>query len=219
MVRRLSLRGRRPIRPAVDVEYTAAHTAEHADEVYRLWSASIGESSAPPMQLDRWGPGLPVLVDSAGEPVDPGNAEEVRRVAMAVGLELDEESMASALELTPAEPGSAIRAAVDIIAQQPPDGGATLAVLGGAAVGFVAWSVRDHPYLFGRSGAIDMLFVEPEYRRRGIGRGLAYQARDELRIRGVHSIAVETPDDDRPARRFWRQIGWPEYAVLGYYYE
>lgn len=222
----------RPSTSTIDpgaVTVRPAATESDAKVVYRLWSESSGEHNEP-VQLDRWGPGLPVLVDAAGQPVDPADTAAVSAVSSSLRERLDGTPGAAGdaaaaggsaedFELTPSEPGSAVRQAAAVLVTRPPDGGALIARAGDEDFGVVIWSVVTHPFLSGSGGSIELVYVRPPFRRAGVGTRLVHAARDELRARGVHSFQIEVPMERTVARRFWRAIGWREYSVVGYQYD
>jgi GNAT superfamily N-acetyltransferase len=176
-------------------------TLASIEAAYDLWCAYISESSEA-IQLDRWGPGMPVLMP-----------REDAAAAEAVDL----------YELTPAEPSQLVRRALEMIALQKGCGG-FLAFRSEAAVGFVTYSVSIDPYAAaddspGDSGTIDALYVDPGHRDQGVGRLLVSAGLDELRRLGIHTFAAETPLEFRDARRFWRAVGWQEFKVVSYLFE
>ena len=172
-------------------------TTELTDTAYDLWCAFVGESSEA-IQLDRWGPGLPVLMPSAGMSSGQASPDDY--------------------ELTPVEPSQAVRQALDAVATREGCGG-FIAFRDDAAIGFLVYSVAAHPPFPGQAGVIEALYVCPPYRGAGAGRALVTAALGELRRLGIHTFSVETPLDNAAARCFWRRVGWQEFTAVSYLYE
>jgi len=57
-------------------------------------------------------------------------------------------------------------------------------------------------------GAIDLAFVEPAYRRRGILRELETDASAHLRGIGCHTVELRVDAGNGPARAAWRDLGY-----------
>ena len=72
-----------------------------------------------------------------------------------------------------------------------------VAVADGRAVGFVAVAVNA---FHERMGWIDIVGVDPDYQRRGIGSRLTEVAVDHLRGRGMDVVVVETGGDPEIGR-------------------
>ncbi|GAA2811007.1 GNAT family N-acetyltransferase [Saccharopolyspora taberi] len=65
-------------------------------------------------------------------------------------------------------------------------------------------------------GLVEQVVVRPGRRRRGLGRGLAVTAVDELRERGARLVAAHS-DESRPAERFAEACGFEAaYPVTAY---
>ena len=79
------------------------------------------------------------------------------------------------------------------------------------AVGHAVLSVRytmEHGSL---SGYVDDLFVEPEYRRRGVARALLSALFEECRARGCKSVQVEVGQSNVAARELYTEFGLAPY--------
>lgn len=55
---------------------------------------------------------------------------------------------------------------------------------------------------------ISMLFVSKKYHRRGIGRFAVSYAEDFIKNRGFSSVAIQTTDDNTPARNLYEKCGY-----------
>ena len=64
-----------------------------------------------------------------------------------------------------------------------------------------------------------LLAVEPSRRRRGLGRGLVRWLEKIARAGGIASIQLELRARNHGARRFYRQLGYEEVALLRGYYQ
>jgi ribosomal protein S18 acetylase RimI-like enzyme len=76
-----------------------------------------------------------------------------------------------------------------------------------AAVGHAVLTVRYTMEHGAPSGYIDDLFVQPEFRRRGIARALLAELFEECRRRGCKSMYVEVGDRNAPAIELYRRFG------------
>lgn len=92
---------------------------------------------------------------------------------------------------------------------------AVIAQVGDDVIGYVAAFVMERPpiHLHRKLGFIEGLFVKPEFRRKGIGRGLCEKALSmlqEYKIALVHlTVASKNPD----ATKFWRKLGFEDLMV------
>jgi GNAT superfamily N-acetyltransferase len=85
---------------------------------------------------------------------------------------------------------------------------------GGEVVGFVNFTVRRTALHAGPSGLIDELVVRSSLRGSGVGRSLVMAAADTCRRLGCAELEVSTEKTNAAARRFYRQCGFDEDAVL-----
>src|SRR5215207_2407480 len=81
-------------------------------------------------------------------------------------------------------------------------GSSPLAALDGAPAGFALLGVR------GADGWIGGMGVVPEARRRGLGRALMEAAVEAARGRGVRVLRLEVLEQNEPAARLYRQLGF-----------
>jgi ribosomal protein S18 acetylase RimI-like enzyme len=88
-----------------------------------------------------------------------------------------------------------------------------LAVVEGEAAGFA--SLRLVPYLSDDVPRAELteLYVEPVYRRRGIGRALVQQAEVLAIERGATELILLTGLNNQDAQAFYRRLGYREAAL------
>ena len=60
----------------------------------------------------------------------------------------------------------------------------------------------------GRRGYLQHLAVAPSHRRRGVGRALAEQAVEALRVLGIAKCHLMVREENAQARAFWERLGW-----------
>lgn len=65
-----------------------------------------------------------------------------------------------------------------------------------------------------RYAHIFLLYVMPEHRRRGIGKGLMRQAEDWARARGDRQIGLQVFQDNQPALNLYHQLGYQTQSLL-----
>jgi ribosomal protein S18 acetylase RimI-like enzyme len=94
-----------------------------------------------------------------------------------------------------------------------------VADVGGAPVGFVAvvhhGPADDEPC----SGEIEMIAVDPQHQRRGVGRQLIDHALDHMRRAGLRLAVVATGGDPghAPARAAYENAGFTALPLVRYY--
>lgn len=90
-----------------------------------------------------------------------------------------------------------------------------VAELDGAVAGFVAVHIDTGAGI----GEIDMVAVDPDYQRRGIGLLLTQHARAVIRAAGVPVAVVETGGDPghAPARRLYERAGFTQLPIARYF--
>jgi GNAT superfamily N-acetyltransferase len=91
-----------------------------------------------------------------------------------------------------------------------------VAVIGGRPVGFVAVALN---VFHERMGAIDIIGVDPDHQRRGIGSRLIEFAADHMRSRGMDIAVVETGGDEghQPARAAYEEAGFTLLPIARYF--
>lgn len=81
-------------------------------------------------------------------------------------------------------------------------------------VGFVTFTVERTGFEQGVTrGIVENLYVAPEYRDDGVGTALLEAAEDDLRERGVDTIALEAMADNHAGREFYRANGYQPHRV------
>ncbi len=86
--------------------------------------------------------------------------------------------------------------------------------IGGKLVGYLICTMR-----WGGVGHILSIAVDPQYRRRGIGRALILKALERLRGRGATAVRLEARKSNTGARAFYASLGFREERELPHYYE
>ena len=91
-----------------------------------------------------------------------------------------------------------------------------VAVVDGRPVGFVAVALNAYHE---RMGAIEIIGVDPDFQRRGIGEQLTAFATDHLRSRGMDIAVVETGGDPghAPARALYEEVGFTLLPIARYF--
>jgi GNAT superfamily N-acetyltransferase len=91
-----------------------------------------------------------------------------------------------------------------------------VADIAGTVAGFSAVVIRDDDP---RTGEIDMLAVDPDHQRHGVGAALIAHAVDHLRGAGVVLVDVATGGDPghAPARRAYAKAGFTPLPLVRYY--
>ena len=91
-----------------------------------------------------------------------------------------------------------------------------VAEVAGTVVGFSAVVIRDDDP---RSGELDMLAVDPDHQRQGVGTALITHSVDYLRRAGVVVVDVATGGDEghAPARHAYAKAGFTPLPLVRYY--
>jgi ribosomal protein S18 acetylase RimI-like enzyme len=79
----------------------------------------------------------------------------------------------------------------------------------------VGYIVLTFGYSFeyhGRDSFIDELYIEPEYRRQGIGRRAMQFVEERARELGVNAIHLEVDHGNDPAAELYRRAGYVDHA-------
>ncbi len=74
--------------------------------------------------------------------------------------------------------------------------------------GFILFGVENHRFLPRKSGVIYELYIEPEFRKRGLAREAAMQAVQVLRHQSVSKIQLDVVKDNTAAKFFWESLGF-----------
>jgi ribosomal protein S18 acetylase RimI-like enzyme len=84
--------------------------------------------------------------------------------------------------------------------------------------GFVLFGLEAHRFLPRVNGMIYEVYVEPEFRRRGIAQIVAHQAIRELQSKSPAKIQLEVMEGNRAATALWESLGFRKVSaryVLG----
>jgi ribosomal protein S18 acetylase RimI-like enzyme len=80
-------------------------------------------------------------------------------------------------------------------------------------VGFILFGVEMHRFLPRKFGMIYELYVDPDYRRKGIGRRAAELAIIEMKKGQVQKIQLEVMLGNDKAAEMWRKLGFSGVSV------
>lgn len=84
----------------------------------------------------------------------------------------------------------------------------------GSIVGFVTFTVEQGRYAqTATTGVVENLYVEPEFRDRGIGSALLATAEERLGEAGATVITIEAMADNDAARAFYARHGYTPHRV------
>jgi ribosomal protein S18 acetylase RimI-like enzyme len=90
-----------------------------------------------------------------------------------------------------------------------------VAAAGDRTVGFVSGELRQgSPTFLPKTWAsVDDVFVEPEYRNRGMGRALLQSVRAWAQERGADGISLQVAAANARGRKFYEDLGFREISV------
>jgi GNAT superfamily N-acetyltransferase len=90
-----------------------------------------------------------------------------------------------------------------------------VAAAGDRTVGFISGELRQgSPTFLPRTWAsVDDVFVEPEYRNRGMGSALLQSVRDWAQERGADGISLQVAAANARGRKFYEDLGFREISV------
>ncbi|MEX2458210.1 MAG: GNAT family N-acetyltransferase [Actinomycetota bacterium] len=78
----------------------------------------------------------------------------------------------------------------------------------GSVIGFVALGPARDPSPAPNAGEVYAIYVEPDLRRRGVGRALLAHATGTFRSQGFGTGTLWVLRDNEPTRRFYEAMGW-----------
>ena len=90
-----------------------------------------------------------------------------------------------------------------------------VAELSGKIIGFILGDVRGWEYAQPAGGWIDIMGVDPDYRRQGVGRKLVLAFVDECHSRGMRTHIILRDDDER-LRRFFASVDFKRGGLTEY---
>ena len=79
-------------------------------------------------------------------------------------------------------------------------------------VGYIVLTFGYSFEFHGRDSFIDELYIEPKYRRQGIGRRAMEFVEERARELGVHAIHLEVDQGNDPAAELYRRAGYDDHA-------
>lgn len=107
---------------------------------------------------------------------------------------------------------SAVRAALEMFLGQPQLGRMWVLWEGDEAVGYIVLTLSFSFEFRGRDAFIDELYIEPGYRRRGLGRMAVDFAERHARDLEVNAVHLEVDHGNDPARELYRRIGYADHG-------
>lgn len=69
----------------------------------------------------------------------------------------------------------------------------------------------------GRRGCLYHVCVDPEYRRRGIGKSMVVLCMQQLKKENISKVSLIAFSENDIGNAFWHTIGWTERLDLNYY--
>lgn len=121
-------------------------------------------------------------------------------------------------ELAEQEPGAyyfdepAVRAVLQQFLLNPQLGRAWIFFDGEISVGYIVLTLGFSFEYHGRDSFIDELYIEPQYRRRGIGRRAIQFVEERAREMGVTAIHLEVDDGNHPAEELYKRAGFADHS-------
>lgn len=83
---------------------------------------------------------------------------------------------------------------------------------GGTPVGYIVLTFGFSFEYHGRDSFIDELYVEPQYRRQGIGRRAMQFVEEQARDLGVNALHLEVDEGNDPAAELYRRAGYDDHS-------
>jgi GNAT superfamily N-acetyltransferase len=85
----------------------------------------------------------------------------------------------------------------------------------GRTIGFASGELRESSPTFRSKtwASVDDVFVEPDYRNRGVGRALVEGVKAWAKERGADGISLQVAAANERARRFYEDLGFREVSV------
>jgi len=93
---------------------------------------------------------------------------------------------------------------------EDPDAAVLVADDNGDVIGYAYAAVEGYDYmaLRGPAGVLHDVIVDPEHRRRGVGRGLLDATLAYLKSRGAPRVVLSTAERNEPAQRLFASVGF-----------
>lgn len=89
-----------------------------------------------------------------------------------------------------------------------------VAEVSGKVVGFLLGDIRGWEYGVPSSGWLEIIGVDPEYQRHGIGRKLVTAFVDYCCSGGIKTVHALVRGDDKPIRNFLRGVGFKKGRLM-----
>ena len=105
-----------------------------------------------------------------------------------------------------------VRAALDKFLGHADLGQAWLLWLGEKPAGYVILTLGYSFEFRGRDAFIDELYIEPEFRRRGLGRRALEFLEEKARASGVNALHLEVDRANDPAMELYRRSGYENHG-------
>jgi ribosomal protein S18 acetylase RimI-like enzyme len=105
-----------------------------------------------------------------------------------------------------------VRAALDKFFGHADLGQAWLLWLGEKPAGYVILTLGYSFEFRGRDAFIDELYIEPEFRRRGLGRRALEFVEEKARALGVNALHLEVDRGNDPAMELYRRTGYENHG-------
>lgn len=103
-----------------------------------------------------------------------------------------------------------VRNALRHFLAHPDLGQAWIFFAGETPVGYVVLTLGYSFEYHGRDAFVDELYVEPQFRRQGIGRRAVQLVEERARALGVNAIHLEVDDGNDPAVELYRRTGYED---------
>ena len=81
-------------------------------------------------------------------------------------------------------------------------------VVDGTHAGFVLFGLESHRFLPRLNGMVYELYIEPQFRRRGVAQTVARQVIKELEAKSPAKIQLEVMEGNRAAAALWASLGF-----------
>lgn len=89
----------------------------------------------------------------------------------------------------------------------------------GQAIGFIELSLRNivDGVIGGPVGYIEGIYLDPEYRNKGVGQALISGAMDWFRNKGCQQVATDTEIDNHSAQAYFEKLGFQrKWTIVQY---
>lgn len=85
-------------------------------------------------------------------------------------------------------------------------------IVDGHCAGYILFGLEDHRFLPRKTGTVYAIYIQPEFRRKGIARVCAEQAIRELQAQSPSKIDLEIMEDNQSAIAFWESLGFEKVS-------